>query len=639
MRPAILLCFLASIVLFPLTPARAAGRQALRVELPAVVTNSPPVGRLPGTTNLDLAIGLPLRNQNALARLLQQLYDPASVNYHHFLTSDQFAEQFGPTEADYQAVIAYAEANGFKVTGTHPNRTILDVRGSVDVIEKALHVAMRTYQHPTESRTFYAPDAQPTLDLAVPLLGISGLNDYSLPRPRVITKPLAQDQNPPAPNTGSGPSGTYMGNDFRAAYVPGWPLLGSGQIVGLLQFDGYHSNDIAYYESKAGLPSVTLSNVLLDGVSGAPSGSGGEVEVSLDIEMAISMAPGLSKVIVYEGANWHDILNRMVTDDLAKQLSCSWYIPSGGPDPVADQIWQQMAAQGQSFFNASGDDDAYTGLISFPGDTPYITQVGGTTLTTSGPGGSRVSETVWNWGSGIGSGGGVSTSYSIPSWQTNINMTTNQGSTTRRNTPDVALTSDNVYVRADGQDYNVGGTSCAAPLWAGLTALINELALENGEPLVGFINPAVYALGQSGSYGSCFRDITTGNNESPSSPTKFSAVPGYDLCTGWGTPAGSNLLYALGVPEPLRITPGTGGIFTGPVGGPFSPTTQTYSLTNKGSATLNWSLVSTSSWLNVTPSSGTLTPGGPATTVTVSLTVAASNLPAGSYPATVSFTN
>ncbi len=621
------------------TRAQAAERQVLHGHVPAVVARLSAVGSLPGTNRLNLAIGLPLRNQEALTNLLRQIYDPASPNYRHYLTPEQFTEQFGPTEKDYQAVISFAKANGLTVTATHPNRMLVDVSGSVTDIERALHVTLRVYQHPTEKRMFHAPDVEPSLDLAVPILGISGLDDYSLPRPRVIAKPLVQGQNPPAPNAGSGPNGTYMGNDFRAAYVPAWPLVGSGQIVGLLQFDGYNSNDIAYYESHAGLPSVTLSNVLLNGVSGAPSGSGGEVEVCLDIEMAISMAPGLSKVIVYEGANWHDILNRMATDNLAKQLSCSWYTPRGGPDSVADQIWQQMAAQGQSFFNASGDNDAFTGLIDFPGDTPYITQVGGTTLTTSGAGGSWVSETVWNWGGGIGSGGGISTSYSIPSWQTNIDMTTNQGSTTLRNTPDVAMPADNVYVRADGQDQNVGGTSCAAPLWAGFAALINQLALENSEPLVGCINPAVYALGQSGSYGACFHDIITGNNESPTSPTKFSAVPGYDLCTGWGTPAGSSLLYAIGVPEPLRITPGTGGIFTGPVGGPFSPTTQTYSLTNKGSATLNWSLVSTSSWLHVTPSSGTLTTGGPAATVTVSLTAAASNLPAGSYPATVSFTN
>ena len=329
-----------------------------------------------------------------------------------------------------------------------------------------------------------------------------------------------------------------MGNDFRAAYVPGSTFAGAGQTVGLLEFDGYTASDITYYETKAGLPSVTLSNVLLNGVSGRPSGSGGEVEVSLDIEVAISMAPGLAEVIVYEAQDWHDILNRMASDNLAKQLSCSWYIPGGGPDAVADQIFQQMAAQGQAFFNASGDADAYSGPIDFPGDTPYITQVGGTTLTTTGPGGAWLSEKVWNWGGGTGSGGGISTSYAIPSYQTNLDMTANQGSTTMRNTPDVALTADNVYVRADGQDYNVGGTSCAAPLWAGFTALINQAALANGAPVVGFINPAVYALGKSPAFTANFHDITTGNNESPTSPTKFVAVPGYDLCTGWGTPLG-----------------------------------------------------------------------------------------------------
>ena len=254
-----------------------------------------------------------------------------------------------------------------------------------------------------------------------------------------------------------------MGKDFRAAYVPDSSLAGSGQIVGLLQFDGYTASDITYYESQAGLPSITLSNVLLDGFSGNPTGSGGEVEVSLDIEMAISMATNLSKVIVYEAGpdgNWHDILNRMATDNLAKQLSCSWYIPTARRTRWLTRFFQEMAMQGQSFFNASGDNDAYTGLISFPGDTPYATQVGGTTLTTSGPGGAWVSETVWNWGNefgpqydGVGSGGGISTQYAIPSWQTNINMTANQGSTVQRNTPDVAMVADNVYVRADGHDY------------------------------------------------------------------------------------------------------------------------------------------------------------------------------------------
>ena len=253
-----------------------------------------------------------------------------------------------------------------------------------------------------------------------------------------------------------------------------------------------------------------------------------------------------------------DLLNRMANDNLAKQISCSWYEPGGTANTSADQIFKKMAAQGQSFFSASGDYDAYTGLIPFPGDTPYVTQVGGTTLTTTGPGGARVSETVWNQGDGIGSGGGISTQYPIPTSQTNINMTANQGSTTMRNTPDVALTAENVYVRADGQDYYVGGTSCAAPLWAGFTALVNQQALASGKPTVGLINPAVDAIGSGVNYTSALHDITTGNNTSSSSPSKFYAVTGYDLCTGWGTPAGQNLINALANPEALVITPAAG---------------------------------------------------------------------------------
>ena len=538
------------------TPARAAGTQVLRGHVPAAVARQHPVGRFPNTNRLNLAIGLPLRNQEALTNLLRQIYNPASTNYHHYLTPEQFTKMFGPTEKDYQAVMAFAKANGLKITGTHPNRMLVDVNGTAGNIERALHVTMRTYQHPHEARVFYAPDVEPTLNLTVPVLNISGLNNYSLPRPRFAATPLANVPPYATPNAGSGPDGAYKGYDFRAAYAPGVTLDGSGQIVGLLQFDGYNAGDIADYESQAGLPSVTLSNVLIDGASGGPSGSGGEVEVSLDIEMAISMAPGLSQVMVYMAPNpspWEDLLNRMANDNVAKQLSCSWYDPGISANPVTDQIFQQMAAQGQSFFNASGDYDAYTGLIDFPGDNPYLTQVGGTTLSTTGPGGAWASETVWNRHNGIGSGGGISTQYLIPGWQTNINMTTNQGSVTMRNTPDVALTAENVYVRANGMDYNVGGTSCAAPLWAGFAALANQQAATIGKPAIGFINPAVDAIGTGLNYTLAFHDTTTGDNTSSSSPTKFHAVPGYDLCTGWGTPNGLNLINMLAPPVILAL--------------------------------------------------------------------------------------
>ncbi|MGD0814609.1 MAG: protease pro-enzyme activation domain-containing protein, partial [Verrucomicrobiota bacterium] len=615
--------------------------QAIIGHIPDAIAALQPIGRLAGTNRLNLTIGLPLRNGDKLGQLLKEITDPASPNFRHYLTPAQFAEQFGPSEVDYQAVIAFATAHGLEVSGTHPNRMLLDVRGNVAEVEQALHVKMQIYQHPTEARTFYAPDRDPSLELATPVLDVSGLQNYSRPQPRMVAKPLVNGQKA-LPNAGSGPSGTYMGNDFRAAYVPDTTMTGSGQSVGLLEFDGYATSDITYYESKAGLPSVTLSNVLLDGFGGQPTGSGGEVEVSLDIEVAISMAPGLSGVIVYEAGpdgSFHDILNRMANDNLAKQMSCSWYDPSVGADPVAEQIFHQMAVQGQSFFDACGDYDAYTGPIPFAGDSPSITQVGGTTLTTTGPGGSWVSEEVWNWGNGVGGAGGISTSYPIPSYQTNISMTANQGSTTMRNIPDVALTADNVYTRADGVDRDLGGTSCAAPLWAGFIALVNQQAAMYGRPMVGFINPALDVIGTGQYYTSCFHDITNGNNTSPSSPSKFYAVSGYDLCTGWGVPAGQNLINALATPDPLTIQPNAGFTAIGGSGGPFTVTSENFVLINSGTNELAWSLVNTSLWLTVSPQSGTLAGGSSNTAPAVSLSAGANTLPIGNYSAAVAFSN
>jgi uncharacterized repeat protein (TIGR01451 family) len=535
--------------------AQNASSQKLPGHIPAAVARLAPLGQENGSDRLRLAIGLPLRNEDELTNLLQQIYDPTSPNFHHYLTPEEFTARFGPTEADYQAVIQYANQNGFKVTATHPNRMVVDVEAPVTNIEKAFHLSMRTYQHPREPRVFHAPDTEPTLDLAVPVLHISGLDNYSLPHPKLKERPATVAANA-TPQAGSGPGGAYRGNDFRAAYSVG-SLTGAGQSVGLLQFDGYYANDIASYESQAGLSSVTLQNVPVDGGVSTPGSDSGEV--SLDIEMVVSMAPGLSKIIVYEAPNpspWVDLLSRMANDNLAKQLSCSW--GGGSPDPTSEQVFRQMALQGQTFLDASGDSDAFTGLIDFPADSTNVTQVGATTLTTTGPGGGYVSETVWNWGldqgSYVGSSGGVSTTFAIPPYQQGISMTANLGSTTMRNVPDVALTGDNVYViYGNGSTGTFGGTSCAAPLWAGFMALVNQQAAMGGHAPLGFINPAIYAIGKSNpNYTSIFHDVTTGNNFSSSSPNKYPAVAGYDLCTGWGTPNGTNLINAL---APLAIAP------------------------------------------------------------------------------------
>ena len=630
-------------------PGIGAGRQVLHGHVPQAVArfNLQPTGHLPAKKNLHLAIGLPLRNQAALDDLLRQIYDPASPKFHQYLTPEQFTEQFGPTEQDYQAVIDFAKAQGLTVTGRHSNRVILDVSGSVADIERVFHLTIHTYRHPLEARDFYAPDAEPSVDLAVPIIQVSGLNNYSLPRPSMRAEAVVPATGA-TPNSGSGPGNTYMGNDFRAAYVPGVSLNGGGQNVALVQFDGYVSNDIAAYISKAGLTSypINLTNVPVNG--GVPIPGAGNGEVCLDIEMVISMAPAVSRIIVYEAPNgstaWSTILSRIADDNLAKQISCSW--SGGSPDAAVDGIFKQMASQGQSFFCASGDYDAFNGSIPFLLDDTNITLVGGTALTTTGPGGSYVSETVWNDrtanpnGGDWGSSGGISSTYAIPSWQQGISMTASHGSTTMRNMPDVALVAKNVFIIADtNQQENASGTSCAAPLWAGFTALANQQAAAIGRPGVGFVNPAIYAIGQGANYTTDFHDTTTGDNTWPGSPTLFYATSGYDLCTGWGTPAGQNLINALAGPlDTLVITPASGFAASGAAGGPFNVTTQDFLLTNSSAASLDWTLSNTSLWLNVSQVIGTLTPGGQ-TTVTANLNSAAYNLAVRTYSANVWFTN
>jgi hypothetical protein len=612
---------------------RGAERQLIHGRVPPESVRAQTVGRLPASTRLNAVISLPLRNTAALSNLLDELYRPGGTNFHQYLAPERFAELFGPTEQNYQAVAAFAEANGLTVTGAHPNRTLLDVSGSAADLEKAFHVNLRVYRHPTENRVYFAPDAQPSIDLAVPVLGVSGLANFILPRPRFHRAPAAPGRQATT-HRGSAPdgSGAYFGNDFRSAYARGVQLTGAGQKVGLFELDGYYTNDITQYETSAGLPSVPLRNVYLDGFDGTPST--GNSEVALDIEMSISMAPGLAQVVVYQGTTPDDVLNRMATDNAAAQLSCSWGFEI---DEATQQTFQQYAAQGQSFLLASGDSGAFSGVVEAPSDDPYITVVGGTVLGTAGAGGAWLTESAWDLSSG-----GISTYYSIPMWQQGVSMSRNGGSLSMRNLPDVALVSQNVWLVGDNGSASAGdGTSFAAPLWAGLTALVNEQAAAAGQPPVGFLNPAIYAVAKSAAYQTVFHDIINGNTTNAASPNEFYAVAGYDLCTGWGTPIGSNLINSLLNPplDPLQIASPLGFTALGPSGGPFNILTRTYSLTNTGSAPLTWSAVNTQFWLDVSPSGGVLTPGGPAASVSVSLNPAAKRALIASYGGSVCFTN
>lgn len=528
------LCFVA--FLFP-GQAQAQSVATRHVRQEVLSSKAPWLNRLPAARSLNLDIVLPLRNEPELDDLLQRIYDPKSPSYHHYLSVQEFTDNFAPTPEDYAKVVRFAEENGMRVTRTSPNRLVVNVTGSVVRIEKAFHLTLSSYQHPTEARTFYSPDREPSPDLPVAIWHIAGLDNYSTPHPASLARASEATPN----TTGSGPGGFFLGSDMRKAYYGGTALTGTGQAVGLLEFAGYNMADVTAYFAKVGQPlNVTVNGVSPDGSSLSCTGSCNDTEQVLDIETVISMAPGLSQVRVYV-SDYSDVsmFNQMATENIAKSLSCSWgWSPA---DPASDDpIFKEFAAQGQNLFVASGDSGAYSANSTdvFPADDAYVTAVGGTDLTTSSTGAWK-SETAWSQ-----SGGGISVNnIAIPSYQTTAGVITktNKGSATLRNVPDVAAeaNTDN-YICYEGVcSGGWGGTSFAAPRWAGYLALANQQAVASGLAPHGFINPALYSTGLGSSHSANFHDIVSGGDGA------YSAVRGYDLVTGWGSPNGSGLINSL----------------------------------------------------------------------------------------------
>jgi subtilase family serine protease len=514
-----------------------AQRPTLTTHLPQAVSSgvAPLVGHLPATQRLSLAISLPLKDEAGLDQFLQQIYDPQSPDYHHYLSVEEFAERFGPNASDYAAVVDFARANGLDVVDTAENRMVLDVEGPAASIERGFHVSLNLYQHPTENRTFYAPDREPSVDLDVPLLHISGLDNYTLPRAKNI-----RAAGTGAKNSGSGPGGDFVGSDLRAAYYGSGLLDGSGQSVGLFELAGYEVSDVQTYFQKLNQPlNVPINGVSVNGASlNCPPSSCDDSEQVLDIEISISMAPSLSQVIVYVGNKDVSIFNKMAAQNAAKQLSCSW----GWSDDESslDPIFKEMAAQGQTVFVATGDNGSGTpGDVVWPADDPYVLAVGGTDLVTSGPGGPWASETGWNGSAGSPSKNGIP----IPYYQKlkGVVNSTNGASSTLRNYPDVSAEANtNQWSCYDGGCFEGnGGTSYAAPQWAGITAMANQQAVAEGDATLGFLNPSIYKIGVGSNYDVDFHDITSGSNG------KYTAVPGYDLVTGWGSPQGRALINGL----------------------------------------------------------------------------------------------
>ncbi|MBV9850105.1 MAG: fibronectin type III domain-containing protein, partial [Armatimonadetes bacterium] len=547
------------------------------------------IGRVVPSQPISLTLGLAPRDPQGLDDLLRRLYDPADPLYRHFLTPAQFAARFSPTPTQYAAVAAFARAQGLTVTGATSNRLLLHVEAPSAAVEAAFGVRLHQIQD-AGGRLFHAPDAEPVVPAALaPLLtGVIGLDDSAVFHPhyqllasglpplfqRPVPHPgrpsISTEASPEAADTlpfqiGSGPGGGLTPTDIRAAYnVNTLSLNGAGQTLAVFELDGYTPSDITGYENAYGLPAVPLATVPVDHNNVPFSPGGGAAEVTLDIELQIALAPGASKIMVYEGPNTDqgllDTYNKIATDNQAKQISTSWGLDEqdmGTSFIQAERpIFQQMATQGQSLFAAAGDAGAYdngsTLSVDDPASQPYVTGVGGTSLTTNGAGGAWQRETTWNNGSGSAGGGGISAVWAIPSWQQGVVSPASHGSTTMRNVPDVALdanpyTGYSIFLNGGWALY--GGTSCASPLWAAYTALVNQQRQASGVGVLGYANPILYAVAQ-GPYGSLdFHDIADGSTN-----LYYPAVAGYDDATGWGTLNGANLLADLAPPPPSGLT-------------------------------------------------------------------------------------
>ncbi len=618
-------------------------------------------GRLPVNQQLQLDLVLPLRDPQGLKTFLADIYNPSSPNYRQFLTVSQFTERFGPTLDQYDAVLRFAGTYGLTVVGGSRDAMDVQVKGSVGTIETAFHVNLRTYQHPTEGREFYGVDSEPTVDLPFSLWHISGLDNYSIPHPMLVSRSeyaaahgMEADKVVAHATTGSGPSASFLGSDMRAAYYGTGSLTGAGQNLGLFEYLGTDLADLTTYYKNAGQTNnVPVSVISTDGTSTscADTRAGGncdDTEQTLDMTQALGMAPGLASLVMYVGSTDTAIIGAMTSHNpLPTTIGCSWGWTPADPTTL-DTYFERMAAQGQNFFAASGDDSTWkaTGnAAAWPADDANVVSVGGTDLTTSSAAGPWASETAW-----ADSGGGISPDkIAIPAWQqlSGVINSSNKGSTTLRNGPDVSANANfTFYTCADqttclANEY--GGTSFAAPMWAGYIALVNQQLAANGKSTIGFLNPTIYAQNVTSSYAADFHDITSGTSGS------YSAVTGFDLVTGWGSP-NSGLIAALtgsGSSNPsysLSASPGTVSIAQGSSGSTtitsavsggfdsaialsaagmpagvtvgFSPT----SITGAGSSTLSFTVASTTVAGTYTITV-TGTSGSTVETTTVALTV------------------
>ena len=502
------------------------------------------------------SIALPSPNEHELDRFLEDLHNPSSGNYRQFLTPEQFTARFGPTQEQADKLVAFLQSYSLDVVKVHPNRLLIDGEGPAAHIRRAFNCNIEYYRDHEDGAIFRKPDVKPKHpDGTLTLIGLDNATIY---------EHRGKHSNVSHRHRLLSPSGLSP-SEFRNAYGIPSGYTGTGQTIGLIEYDTYTMSDVTTYATYYGLPTpkivnkpvtgcticcTTASNCYSCGCSYSPptTPDSGQSEVTLDIQLSLGMAPDAT-ILVYYTANMFtlSVINTIAVDNIASTVSTSWGLPEDdnlfvyypGVYLAENLIFKQMATQGQSCFASSGDSGAFAdgtnlGVVD-PGAQPYVTSVGATTLS-YGSGGSYISETTWYSSShGAGSGGGFSAYWSIPSYQTAKGVITSGsgGSTTKRNIPDVSLDGDPntgyaTYIAGSWSVY--GGTSASSPLWCAFVALVNEYRASYGQGRVGFLNPIIYTLGTNPDYNTYFNDIKDGSTDG-----YYKAVNGYDLCTGWGT--------------------------------------------------------------------------------------------------------
>jgi pro-kumamolisin-like protein len=576
------------------------------------------LGRLPATSEHSVVVGLELRNRDLLDAFLADVHDPASPNYGRFLTAEEFNGLFAPTEAEEAAVVAHCEANGLEVTQRFSNRLVIAVTGTAAALDRAFGVELHAVSFAGARR--FAAINEPTLppDLARVVVGVVGLDDLNEMRPH------AQGVGPvPGPQAALGSSCCHLSpNDLAAFYSDTTGYDGTGQTIAIAGAYAWKDGDNTAFSTQWGLPQLPAgSGQVCTGTGGAAQGckfsNQNSLEIALDVEYAHGTAPG-ARILNYMAAStsfadFTVMYNRIVTDNPGHVVSTSWGACEAGVSVATqqtdDNVFANANAIGQSWFAASGDNGSRdcSGILTVdnPANSPRVMGVGGTTptcssgMTSGSPGcGGYGSEAGWS-----GSGGGVSQVFARPAYQAGCGIP--PGS--QRLVPDVALESNpspGNYVLKNGGWYIVGGTSGAAPQWAGFFAQLNQKRGGNG-----LGNPGTLLYGLCGT--SAFHDVTSGTNGD------YAAGPGFDLVTGLGSIHAQNFL-ALAAPG---VTTTTTTSTTSTTSTTAAPTTSTSSSTSTSTAAPT---TSTSTTLapptTSTTSSSTSTTLGPTTTSTTSST-------------------